>query len=76
MAKEIGATVLLLTQLNDDGKTAGSRMITKDANQYWVLEYIDDGNRNVKICKNRRGAIDKVQFKFIGPCQKFLPKAI
>lgn len=76
MAGELDATVLLLTQLNEDGKVSGSRTISKDADQLLIVKDGAPGEKIVQICKQRRGRKDEVHFRFIGPAQKFLPKAL
>lgn len=77
MAGELNATVILITQLNDDGKVSDSRAIAKDANQLWTVE--DGGEEDTKcvaVAKQRRGKKDVANFAWIGACQKFLPKSV
>lgn len=77
MAGELDATTILLTQLNDEGKVAGSRAIAKDADQLLIVR---DGpkpaEKIVAVCKQRRGPKEELAFRWIAPCQKFLAKAL
>lgn len=63
MAKELGAVVITLSQLNDDGKLRESRAPGMDTDNLWEIESIgsDSGDYNVEVCKlwlrkNRNGA--------------------
>lgn len=76
MARELDATVFLLTQLNDLGKVAGSRAIVKDADQLLIVSGEGEEEKWVQVCKQRRGKRDKVPFRWIGACQKFLSKPL
>lgn len=76
MAGELGATVLLLTQLNEEGKTEGSRRISKDADQVLIVEDQGEEERSILVCKQRRGKRQRVNFRWIGPCQKFVSKPL
>lgn len=77
MAGELDATILVISQTNDEGKMLGSRMLAKDANQVWRVEDTEDEKEKiVRVAKNRKGKTDTVPFRWIGSCQKFLPKAI
>lgn len=54
MAKELGVPVLVLSQLNDDGKLRESRAIGQDADGVWMLEEKDDEHK-LWIRKQRNG---------------------
>lgn len=46
MAKELNAPVIGLSQLNDDGKLRESRAIGQDADMIWVLNRVQDADKN------------------------------
>ena len=76
MAGELDATVIVISQLNEDGKAAGSRSLSKDANQFWHVNDGDENEKVVKVCKNRRGILGEARMRWIGSAQKFLPKSV
>lgn len=76
MADELQATHLLISQLNEKNQTLGSRQLTKDADQYWIVVETGENTREIQICKQRRGKKDIVKMGWIGPAQKFLPAAL
>lgn len=84
MAHQMGITVIELSQLtyderSDTHKTRGSKGITNDADQLWVLEGPDDEDKDIidkdiAVAKQREGGRRKVHFRFEKPCTKFTEK--
>lgn len=77
MAGELECTTILISQLNDDGKMAGSRSILKDSDQSLLVE---DGKSDlekiVKVVKQRRGKKTAIPFRWNGPSQEFIQKSL
>lgn len=75
MAKELAATVIVISQLTD-GKAAGSRAIVKDANQWWIVEDGEDSEHKlIKVCAARRVKPDTITMRWNGAAKKFLQQA-
>lgn len=70
MAKEIQCPVVLLSQLNDEGKIRESRAITHDANMILLIQEEEDKKTNetrhyIRIAKQRNGPRDRVPVTFL-----------
>lgn len=82
MCGELDATGFLLSQLNEDGKAAGSKSIVKDCNQWWIVEDGESNDagqvitKNVKVCAGRRVQPADCSMRWIGHLKKMLPRAI
>lgn len=77
MAGELACTALLISQLNDDGKMAGSRSILKDSDQSLLVEDgKSDVEKIVKVVKQRRGKKTAIPFRWNGPSQEFIQKSL
>ncbi len=80
MAKELAATVIVISQLTEkyDGtKTAaGSKALLKDANQWWIVEDGEDADHKlIKVCAARRVKPETITMRWNGPAKKFLQQA-
>lgn len=82
LAQELNIHIVILSQLNDDGKLRESRASGQDANKQLFIEIPHEGRganikyhdnrRNIHIKKNRGGQrFKKVQFEFQGEFFRF-----
>lgn len=75
MAKELKLPVVVLSQLNDDGKVRESRALAHDANIVLAVqcEDIDTPKERhyIKICKNRNGPRGRVKVAFLKQFARF-----
>ncbi len=76
VAKNLGITVILLSQLNDEGLLRESRAIGQDADKLLQISTTkNEGERVVKIAKNRGGQRNvKILMEFEGQFFKFREK--
>lgn len=70
MAKEIQCPVVLLSQLNDEGKIRESRAITHDANMILLIQEEEDKKTSetrhyIRIAKQRNGPRDRLPVTFL-----------
>jgi replicative DNA helicase len=76
-AKELRIPVLALSQLNDDGKTYGSRIPHQDADGLWLLENAEEDDQattmtvNLHIRKQREGPRGTVKLTFLKAFTRF-----
>ena len=75
LAQQLGITIIMLAQLNDDGKIEGAKAMKNEADMFAYLEEVADTEELFKIApfnyylvidKNRDGKSMKLRLKFIG----------
>ncbi len=63
-AAELGVPILVLSQLNDQGRSRESRAIEQDANIFAVIEEDEDGHWiNLKLTRDCRGGRIPITFR-------------
>lgn len=70
MAKELNVPVVILSQLNDDGKIRESRAIAHDANMVLVIQE-EDERHYIRIAKQRNGPRERVPVTFLKQFTRF-----
>lgn len=70
MAKELNVPVVVLSQLNDDGKVRESRAIAHDANMLLLIQEEND-RHYIRIAKQRNGPRDRVPVTFLKQFARF-----
>lgn len=70
MAKELDVPVVVLSQLNDEGKLRESRAISHDANMILLIQE-EDERHYIRIAKQRNGPRDRVPVTFLKQFTRF-----
>lgn len=70
-AKELGITVMALSQVNDDGNIFDSRAIGFDADKIIKISHAEGGDSWLTVAKNRKGPTGLVKVVFIRDFAKF-----
>ena len=76
IAMELDIPVIVLSQLNDDGKLRESRAIGQDADGIWKLSIVGERQSEAQpiklvVEKNREGATESVDLMFLKTIQRF-----